>query len=242
MRKLKIFTQLTAAESQFLAKLDSVDTKIPADTDIISSGDMPADIYLLKKGWAVRYKTLENGARAIIDFILPGDFMNPDAAVFAAADCSVATITEVSVNRIPTERIAEMFNRFPKLAMAFAWCTAREEACLVERLLNIGRRPAYQRLAHFLLELGERQRILGGIGEKQVTLPITQLHLADSLGLSVVHVNRVLRRMREEKLVRLQRGQITLIDVERIEEINGFNANYLHFEEMPLRTAKAFSI
>lgn len=240
-RKLEIFMPLSPAESEFVAALESIELAFPPGTDIARDGDAHGDVYVLKKGWAVRYKTLENGSRMIVDFILPGDFASPAATVFTTADYSVTTITQVSAIRLTVAQIVDIFNRFPKLAMAIGWFSAREGACLIERLISLGRRSAYQRLAHLLLELWQRQEIVGSLSNGRLVLPITQLHLADSLGLSAVHVNRMLRRLRKDSLVQVRRGEVVLADIEGLKKIAGFDDAYLHFEGMPKRTAMAYA-
>jgi CRP-like cAMP-binding protein len=134
-----------------------------------------------------------------------------------------------------TTDILDGFANAPRLATAVLWAASRDEAMVVEHLVNLGRRSAEVRMAHFLLELGARLQLVG-IGDKTgFDCPLTQYHLADALGLSAVHVNRVLRHLREEGLVTFQRGRVAFDDLAGLIDLAGFDAEYLDHEGPLLR-------
>jgi CRP-like cAMP-binding protein len=119
------------------------------------------------------------------------------------------------------------FRNAPRLATAVLWAASRDEAMVVEHLVNLGRRSAEERMAHFLLELGARLSLVG-IGDKTgYKCPLTQYHLADTLGLSAVHVNRVLRHLRGDGLVTFQKGSVIFNDFEGLRELASFDTAYL---------------
>jgi CRP-like cAMP-binding protein len=123
--------------------------------------------------------------------------------------------------------LLEAFATSSRLATAVLWAASRDEAMMVEHLVDLGRRSAEERMGHFLLELGARLQLVGLADSYGFDCPLTQYHLADALGLSAVHVNRVLRHLREEGLVTFQKGRVVFDDVDRLKERAGFDTAYL---------------
>lgn len=115
-----------------------------------------------------------------------------------------------------------LFSDSPRLAAAILWAASRDEAMIVEHLVSIGRRNALERTAHFFLELGERLRLVGLATDKDFPCPLNQYVLADALGLSAIHVNRVLRQLRERDLMTLKRGKVVMHDAIELARLAGF--------------------
>lgn len=201
--------------------------------EIIAAGDPYKNAFLVKSGWAVRYKLLESGMRQVVNFVLPGDFMCYNAALFARSDFYLAAQTELSVFVIPVRPFREMLAFQPDLALVLSWANSHEESLLAERIVSLGRRSAQQRMAHLFCELGRRLQLLGLADTDEFPLPITQVDLADTLGLSAVHVNRTLRKLREQGLIRAAQNRIRIDDVAGLEQVAGFDSGYLHFLEAP---------
>jgi CRP-like cAMP-binding protein len=126
--------------------------------------------------------------------------------------------------------LLDAFSRTPRLATAVLWAASRDEAMVVEHLVDLGRRSASERMAHFLLELGARLRLVGLADKKSFACPLSQYLLADALGLSAVHVNRVLRELREEGLVTFQKGQVIFDDYDGLVDFAAFDRTYLDHE------------
>jgi CRP-like cAMP-binding protein len=184
----------------------------------------------------MRYKTLPDGRRQILNFILPGDFIALYGSLIECADHSVETLTRVSVAAFAPQRVVDLFGRCPRLGAAIAWTAGREEAILAEQIVRIGRRSAYERTAHLFLELLRRLQFVGLAGERSFEMPLSQDVLADSLGLSMVHVNRTLRRLRQAGLVRLVDRSLVIDDVEKLEEVANFSPDYIEGRELPPAT------
>lgn len=192
-------------------------------------------VYALLDGWAMRYKLLADGRRQVINFFLPGDLMCVNACVLQKSDYTVTLLTEATVAVIEVAEMFEMARRCPELSAAVRWCNAREESILMERLISLGRRSAYERTAHVLLELCRRLHLLGLAPRHRFHFPVTQQLLADVLGLSTVHVNRTLRQMQSDGLIRVltNRGmEMDIQDYDRLCHIAGFDDGYLHFTEI----------
>jgi CRP-like cAMP-binding protein len=170
---------------------------------------------------------MPGGGRQIVDFQLPGDFLGLRSVLFRTADHNIEPVTKVEASEVLVSDLLNTFRRTPRLATAVLWAASRDEAMVVEHLVGIGRRDARERTAHFLLELGARLKLVGLGTTAGYSCPLSQYMLADALGLSAIHVNRVLRELRETGLVTFQQGQVTFHDFDRLVEIADFDRAYL---------------
>jgi len=226
-RKLSAFEILGPTEKVVLDDLQKVRMHIVAGKEVVHEGQHHHSAYILRKGWACSYKRLRDGGRHIIDIQVPGDFLGLRSLLLRTSDHSFVTLTDVEVCRIEPERLFEMFRSTPRLAAALLWAASRDEAMVVEHLVGIGKRQAFERTAHFLLELGARLKLVGyGTGDKY-SCPISQSVLADALGMTAIHLNRVLRQLREEQVVFFRNGMVIFPNVEQAAEITGFDLAYL---------------
>ena len=170
---------------------------------------------------------LPDGARQIVDFQVPGDFLGLRSILFRTSDHSIEAVTRSEASEVLAPEILDGFAQAPRLATAALWAASRDEAMVVEHLVDLGRRSADERMAHFLLELGMRLKLVGVGDEFGFDCPPTQYQLADILGLSAVHVNRVVRHLREQGLVAFQNKRVTFDDLARLTELAGFATSYL---------------
>lgn len=239
--KLGSYLALTNAERNFLVNLERNVQHRPAKHDLLQQGEHYGEVRVLRKGWAVRHKALPDGRRQIINFVLPGDIIGIYSHLFEVADHSVTTLTSVDVAIFSLDQLAELFRGFPRLAAALAWSGAREEAMVAERLLSLGRRTALERVAHLIVEMLRRLSVVQLANRGHFTLPVTQEILADALGLSIVHINRTLRRLREAGLIEINGQRITVIDVAQLAEIGQFDELYLHLIQAPKRLERAIA-
>ena len=183
--------------------------------------------YILVSGWVCSYKIQPDGTRQIIDFQIPGDFLGFRSVLLRASDHSFEPITDITAVKVLAGDLLDAFARTPRLATAILWAASRDEAMVVEHLVGIGRRDAAQRMAHFLLELASRLALVGLGGKAGYACPLTQYHLADALGLSAIHVNRVLRQLREAGLVTFRDGRVSIDDHDGLVRLAGFDPAYL---------------
>ena len=194
---------------------------------MIYQGQTDQAAYVLASGWACSYKILPGGTRQIVDFQLSGDFLGLRSVLFRTSDHNVEPITPVQASEVTQRDLLSVFADTPRLAAAVLWAASRDEAMVVEHLVDLGRRSASERMAHFLLELNARLRLVGMADRKGFACPLSQYLLADALGLSAVHVNRVLR---EEGLVTFQKGVVTFDDYDGLVDVAGFDRAYLDHE------------
>ncbi|MAT96178.1 MAG: hypothetical protein CL608_03470 [Anaerolineaceae bacterium] len=226
-RKVAQFCQLRADEIPVLSGMIRETRAFDADTEFVREGDSQDDCLIVLDGWGCKYKTLEDGTRQIIHFPILGDFVGVHARLFKAADHSFATITPSKLGVFSAERLQEVIQSHPRLGQAILWSAARDEAIMVEHLVNVGRRNAIQRLSHFLLEICKRMDFAGLGAGGDYRCPLTQEHLADALGLTSIHVNRVLRQLRERNLVSLEKGTLHIKDLSKLSELAAFDPDYL---------------
>lgn len=242
VRKLNGFLPLTEDEIAALRNLGDERQPFREGDDLIAAGDRYSYVYLLESGWAIRHKLTVGGDRVITNFLLPGDFICFDAPIFEASDHSVTAITDLVAARIEPDAVIRLASDRPKVALALAWCAAKEESLIEEHLLNSAKRSARARMAHLLIELWRRLEIVHLTEDGNFPLPVTQHELADSLGLSLWYVNRVLQGMRRSGLielsVRLER-HVTIVDKQALMREAGFDDEFLHFTEVPARTLRA---
>lgn len=201
---------------------------VPAKRNLISEGERPEHIHLIVDGWAARYKLLDNGARQIVALLIPGDFCDLHATVLGHMDHGIVAITPCQVAFIPPAEINELTSHHNGLTRALWWSTLVDEAVLRSWVVNAGRRDAYQRIAHLMCEMHARMKMIGLVTEEQLELPLTQDELADATALTPVHVNRTLQRLRNEGLITFRSGQLTVLDVPKLQAAAGFDPNYLH--------------
>jgi CRP-like cAMP-binding protein len=210
-------------ERALLAALEGELETFEADQLLLEAGQPASEFYALHSGWACAVRFLPDGQRQVLDIFLPGQLMGLHEIGLAHAQSELVAITELEACAFPRQALSEVFRRSPKLAEMFFLSLAREQAMLTERIINIGRRPANERLAHFLLEMQARLDPETPI----VDLPMTQCLIGDALGLSAVHVSRTLSNLRDEGLIDTDTGQVLLMNREALVEMCSFDPVYL---------------
>lgn len=194
---------------------------------VVIAGNAIHCFYVNHEGWLFRYKILHNGNRQVVDFVLPGEVFALQSCLFKTSLYSIATVTPVSFSVIPFDVVDDVFLNNPRLAKAVFWSTVREMTRNVEHLTDAARRSAHERLSHLLLELFVRLRMAGLTEGMSFQMPLTQDLLADALGLTAIHVNRTLRRLREEKFLRIENRRITILNFEELSSLCDFESSYL---------------
>ena len=196
--------------------------------DLVRDGTRPSACTLVMEGFACRYKMLPDGGRQIMSFLIPGDICDLQSFILEKMDHSIGALGACKVGSIPHSVVREITEKYPRIARAFWKDTLIEASVFREWLVNLGRRPAYPRVAHVLCEIMVRLDAVGLAHNGSCRLPITQVELSDAMGLSVVHVNRTLQRLRAEGLIDLDGKLLTIRDWERLKEAGEFDQDYLH--------------
>ncbi|MCD7058655.1 Crp/Fnr family transcriptional regulator [Pelagibacterium xiamenense] len=190
-------------------------------------------ICLIEEGFACRHRTLPDGRRQILSFLVPGDLSDLRVFILGRTDSAVSTLSDVSVSVITPEHLLALTERYPRITRALWWSTLVEESITQEWLVNIGQRSALERMAHLLCELYVRLSAVAQVDVYTFDLPITQSELADTLGLSSVHVNRTLQELRRRELIVFRDHVMELKDVAELKKIAMFSPGYLHLRSVP---------
>jgi CRP-like cAMP-binding protein len=230
LTRLESVCRLTEGDRTALSTLCEDPRDMGARRNVIREGERPDHVHLMIEGWAARYKLLADGTRQITAFLIPGDFCDLHVTVLEEMDHSIITLTRAKVAYIPRSKMDALTER-PGLVKAFWWATLVDEAVLRAWIVNVGRRDAFEAIGHLMCELYVRMKNIGLTDDHRFELPLTQEELGDALGLTPVHVNRVLQRMRADGLISFKASLLTLLDYKRLESESGFNSNYLHIAE-----------
>ncbi|WP_122465251.1 Crp/Fnr family transcriptional regulator [Brevundimonas lutea] len=226
--KLKGFASLTATESAALAALTATPRPYPAKHDLIREGDRPGPVFVVLDGWACRYKILPNGSRQVLAYLMPGDSCDLHIGLLAEMDHSIQTVTPAVVATIERADMDALMGRHPGIGKAMYVGQLIDEGTMRAWITSMGRRASIERVAHLMCELYLRARNIGLTLEPRLALPLSQSMLADSLGMTPVHLNRVMKELRGSGAMTLQRGSLIIEDPARLIRIAGFDENYLH--------------
>lgn len=218
---------VTGHESEILKRLASTARPIPRGADIVTQGRKYDSLFVLAEGFALRYRIMPDGRRHVLNISIPGDTIGYPACFFDTALYSVSALSKAVVYTISFDDVSAIFHDHPQLALTLFWSMAREHAVLGEHLADVGWRNAQERLAHFLLEMATRLASVGMSDGTTFDLPLTQAKLADVLGLSIPHVNRMLRRLREDGLIELAGPTVRIVDRAALAALADFNEAYL---------------
>jgi CRP-like cAMP-binding protein len=180
------------------------------------------------EGWACRYKILPSGTRQILAYLMPGDSCDLHVGLLAQMDHSIQTITAATFATIDRQEMDHLLDQHPAIAKAIYVAQLVDEGTMRAWITSMGRRVSIERVAHLMCELYIRARNIGLTSEPSFALPLSQLLLADSLGMTAVHLNRVLRELRSRGAMTLNRGSLILNDLPKLVQIAGFDDNYLH--------------
>ncbi len=228
--KLDSIAVLSDEEKQALLDLPLTVKVFEADSDIVRDGDRPTECCLVLSGFVCRYKILPEGKRQIMGFYIPGDIPDLQSLHLNVMDHSISALVTSSIALIPHESLRHLLERHPGLAAALWRDTLIDAAMFREWMIGMGRRSAYQRIAHLLCELQVRLKAVGLAVRNGYDLPVTQNELGDALGLSTVHVNRVLQDLRSEGLIVLHGGTLHIPDLEELQAAGDFDPSYLHLK------------
>jgi CRP-like cAMP-binding protein len=227
--RLANIAPLLDADIQLLDGLCSNEERFDAGVTLLTEGEPPRPAFVLIAGLAYRYRILADGRRQILTFLLPGDFSDLHAFMLNVVDHSVITMTEVRVAFIEPYAVSDIAKNEPRVAAALSWSEMQEAAMLRERIVALGRRDAHGRVAYLLCELLWRYAAIGMGDQQTITFPLRQHELADALGLTSVHVNRVLQHFRSAGLIILEDRRLTISNLSRLREIAELTEDYLAF-------------
>ena len=217
LRPLPLFLEQNGDELDLVQSLKRRELTLGAGDTLIHEGQTDAPLYTLRHGWAFRYKTLSDGRRQILTFLLAGDFIGVQQKMGDAAAHGVVTLTDAVFCVFQRDALWELHRQSPAMGFNITWLTAHEESMVDDTLLSVGRRSAEERIAMLLILLFKRAAALQADGGAAgVPFPLTQQHVADGLGLSLVHTNKTLRKLEHRGLHRIDDGRLYLRDAKAL--------------------------
>lgn len=226
VQKLKKLAELDAADVRALMTITAQPRGYASRQDMIREGDRPGPVFVILEGWACRYKILPSGTRQIMAFLLPGDCCDLHVGILAEMDHNLQALTQCSVALIAGDRMETLLEDHPAVARAMYKSQLIDEGILRAWIVSMGRRSSAERVAHLMCELYLRSLALGSSDE--IAFPISQIVVADALGMTPVHVNRTLKALRIAGAMNLKRGKLSITDPLKLVRIAGFDENYLH--------------
>lgn len=194
---------------------------------IVLEGDPLGSICIIKAGWCLCSRSLPDGRRQILRFSIPGDILCFDAIINTHSLREIRALDSVTLLRLKTDDLMDLIREMPRLGMALTWIASQDESTLAERLISIGRRSAYERLAHFFVEHRHRLANVGLADGESYRLPLTKEQLADAMGLTSIHIYRTLRRLSQDGLVRLDGDMLHILNPEGLKAAAQFDDRYL---------------
>jgi len=233
IRKLEQFTKFSSTDRQVLE--DAARARVRhfrSREDIIREGDEPRNVNLFLGGWACRYKSLEDGRRQIMSYFIPGDLCDLNIFVLRSMDHSILALTPVTVAEISRDLLEDITVNQPRITQALWWESLVTASIQREWTVNLGQRTAFERIAHLLCELFFRLRAVGLTQDNTCEIPLTQVDIGETVGLSTVHVNRTLQELRGAGLITLRDKILVIHDLEAMQNAALFNPNYLHLNHV----------
>ena len=232
-RKLEQRDHLSAEEKRVLDQAVSRVKEVAAGKDILPEGARPSDSTLLLDGFAGRYKVLADGRRQITAIQVTGDFVDLHSFILKSLDHGVAALTRCKIALVPHEALRQITEQHPHLTRLLWLNTLIDAAIHREWIVAMGRRPALAQVAHLFCELYVRLRSVGLTNERSYHLPLTQAELGDTLGLSAVHVNRVIQELRSKGMITWRGNTLEITNWDALSEVAEFNPAYLYLADEP---------
>ncbi|MFQ3788150.1 Crp/Fnr family transcriptional regulator [Halomonas sp. A29] len=234
VRHFNYFHSVSNEDKELLARLEDSATRARAGTILWEEQDEADEFCTLRHGWAFSYRELENGTRQILEIYLPGDIIGLREFAFSQRLAGVQMVEDGEICFFPHRNLVDIFRRSFTLTSILFAVASRQQVLLTERLVNLARRNARQKLAHFLLEMCQRIKQTNSDGCERFRLPLSQEILADLLGLSTVHISRTFTALSDDGLVFRDRYNVTIPDLEALKQEAGFDDRYLIENMRPL--------
>lgn len=225
LRRNKTFRKFEGNELSFVSSFKTGELSADKGASILIEGSHSAHLYTVLNGAGFRYKILDDGRRQILNYVMPGDLVGLQGTLMGEMQHSVEALTPLVLCVFERDRVDELFRNHPGLAYDLTWIAAREERILDEHLLSVGRRTALERTAYLIAFLHRRSANTGFFRGRSSVFPITQQHVADTLGLSTVHTNKTLRKLAKRGLLRWHDRGCEVLDTEGLIAVAGWTAN-----------------
>ncbi|MBR0750931.1 Crp/Fnr family transcriptional regulator [Bradyrhizobium jicamae] len=228
LTKLTVSNRLDGEDVQAISRLPIRLRHLQAQEMIIADGAQSEDCCLIAEGFAFRAKSTIDGSRQVLSLHIPGEVPDLQSLHLHIMDHDLMALTPCTVGFIAHDALKALNTARPSVAAAFWRESLIDAAIFREWIVNVGRRSATARMAHLFVEMHQRLKAVGRTHEGEFAFPITQADLADCLGLSTVHVNRVLQTLRRDGVLAVNRADYHILDMDKMSDIGGFDPTYLH--------------
>jgi CRP-like cAMP-binding protein len=195
---------------------------------VVGDGERPTACCLLARGFCIRSKTTWEGRRQILSIHIPGEIPDLQSLYLHVMDHDLVTLTECTLGFIPHAALRDMVRERPNVAAMLWRDTLIDAAMFREWIVNVGQRPAASRLAHIVVELRERLKVVGSEQGADMEMPMTQEQIGEAMGITPIHANRIIKQLREDGVLEFQRGHVTVMDEHKLKELAHFDDRYLH--------------
>lgn len=222
LRPLETFREFDRSELAFVSRFKKGELSVERGATVLVEGAHSAHLYTVLMGWGFRYKLLPDGRRQILNYCMPGDLIGLQGSLMGEMQHSIEALSPMLLCVFEKNELYGLYRHHPTLAFDITWLASREERMLDENLLSLGRRTAVERAAYLIAFIQIRAQAVGLNGQKPIEIPITQQHVADTLGLSLVHTNKTIRKLNERGLIRwLERG-CEVLDLDGLMKLAGW--------------------
>jgi CRP-like cAMP-binding protein len=228
VKRLRTTSAVTDEDIRAIRALPIQVREYPAERAVVSDGQKATECCLIIRGFCARSKTTSDGRRQILSIHIPGEIPDLMSLHLHVMDHDLSTLTPCTLGLINHEALRMLYRRQPNLADMFWRDTLIDAAMFREWIVNVGQRPAPARLAHVVVELRERLKVIGRIEGNSFEMPLTQEQIGEALGITAVHANRVIKQLRQDGIVLFHRGRVEVLDEDKLLELAGFDGRYLH--------------
>jgi CRP-like cAMP-binding protein len=228
VRRLRISSGISEEDVGEIEALPIAVRHYPAETPVVRDGERASECCLIVEGFCVRSKTIASGKRQILSIHIPGEIPDLMSLFLHVMDHELSTLAPCTLGFINHEVLRKLHHRRPAVAEIFWRDTLIDSAMFREWIVNVGQRPAPARLAHVMMELRERLKMIGRVDGASFEMPLTQEQIGEALGITAVHANRVIKQLREDGVVEFHRGRVNVLDEAKFLELADFDDRYLH--------------
>lgn len=223
LRTKPVFDPLSEDELSFMQKFKVGELSIEAGAPLLMEGSNSPQLFTALRGLGLRFKILPNGNRQVVNFVFPGDFIGLQAGVMGEMQHSVSAASKMTLCVFDRSELWNFFRNHPERGFDLTWLAAMEEHLLGEALVTIGQRSAIEAVAWVLVRIFQRCDAVGMRRGQSVPMPFTQQDLADALGLSLVHTNKTLGKLRDRQLARWSDGELSIMDIKPLADLSGMD-------------------
>jgi CRP-like cAMP-binding protein len=228
IRRLRTSSGVSEEDIKEIDAIPIAVRQYPGERPVVRDGERATECCLIAEGFCVRSKTIADGRRQILSIHIPGEIPDLMSLFLHVMDHDLTTLTPCTLGFISHETLQKLHRRRPNVAEIFWRDTLIDAAMFREWIVNVGQRPAPARLAHVMIELRERLKVVGRGDRDGFDMPLTQEQIGEALGITAVHANRVIKQLRQDGIVDLHRGRVTVLNEARFLELADFDDRYLH--------------